>query len=55
MTHISDLSGSKTLTFTAHMRGGKGDVAWQHTQLFRQEMSETKLYPLDIKITLKKR
>ena len=54
MTHISDLSGSKTLTLTAHMRGGKGDVAWQHTQLFRQEMSDTKLYPLDIKITLKK-
>jgi hypothetical protein len=29
------LSGSKKLTLTALMSGGKGDVAWQHTQLFR--------------------
>ena len=53
-THISDLAGSNTMTLTAHMRGGKGDVAWQHTQLFRQGMAETDIFPLDIKITLKK-
>ena len=53
-THLKDLAGSKTMTLTAHMRGGKGDVAWQHTQLFRQELSQVAHYPLDIKITLRK-
>jgi len=29
------LAGAKKVTLTATMSGGKGDVAWQHTQLFR--------------------
>ena len=53
-THISDLEGSKTVTLTAHMRGGRGEVAWQHTQLFRQSTSENDVFPFDVKITLKK-
>ena len=29
------MAGSKKVTLTAAMSGGKGDVAWQHTQLMR--------------------
>ena len=29
------LAGSKKVTLTAMLSGGKGDVAWQHTQLMR--------------------
>ncbi len=53
-TRIRDVSGSSTVTLTAHMRGGKGSVAWQHTQLFRQTLDEREVYPLDIKIALRK-
>lgn len=31
------------------MSGGKGDVAWQHTQLFRQRIGSTD-YPFELKI-----
>ena len=29
------LAGSTEMWLTAVMRGGEGDLAWQHTQLFR--------------------
>ena len=29
------LAGAKKVTLTATLSGGKGDVAWQHTQLMR--------------------
>ena len=52
-TTTSSLSGSKTFTLTAELSGGKGDVAWQHAQLFRQSIDSYTEYPLDILITLK--
>lgn len=33
-----DFSGKQEFIVTASLFGGKGDVAWQHTQLFRQKL-----------------
>lgn len=52
-TVTSVLSGSKTLKLTATLTGGKGDVAWQHAQLFRQPFDSQSEYPLDVAIFLK--
>jgi peptide-N4-(N-acetyl-beta-glucosaminyl)asparagine amidase len=49
-----DFRGSSELEFSAHLRGGEGDCAWQHAQLFRQKASDNDDYPLDIIIKLKK-
>ena len=49
-TISSALSGSKTLKLTATISGGKGDVAWQHAQLFRQSFDSQSEYPLDIAV-----
>ena len=38
-----ELSGSKSLTLQVSMSGGKGNLAWQHTQLFRTKMDDSEL------------
>ncbi|XP_017866197.1 PREDICTED: peptide-N(4)-(N-acetyl-beta-glucosaminyl)asparagine amidase isoform X1 [Drosophila arizonae] len=35
----------------AKLSGGKGDVAWQHTQLFRQSLNSRE-YPFDLQVVL---
>ncbi|KAL5004691.1 hypothetical protein ScPMuIL_018147 [Solemya velum] len=50
---VEDLDGCNDVCLTAMMRGGKGDIAWQHTQLFRQSLQDKQSFPLDIKIHLK--
>ncbi|XP_077997764.1 peptide-N(4)-(N-acetyl-beta-glucosaminyl)asparagine amidase-like [Glandiceps talaboti] len=50
-----DLEGAKSVTMTAEMSGGRGNIAWQHTQLFRQSVDEISHFPLDIKITLREK
>ena len=46
-----NIKGSRTFTVTARLSGGQGDVAWQHTQLFRQPLDATD-DPFEIKISL---
>ncbi|KAH8253758.1 hypothetical protein KR032_006792 [Drosophila birchii] len=45
---IEDSSGFQIV---ARLSGGKGDVAWQHTQLFRQSLN-SRDYPFDLQVEL---
>lgn len=47
----NDVIGSKVLVIKAILSGGKGDIAWQHTQLFRQNLN-SKEYPFDLNVEL---
>jgi peptide-N4-(N-acetyl-beta-glucosaminyl)asparagine amidase len=49
----TDFQGCSQLEFTAQLGDGTGDCAWQHAQLFRQNISDTD-YPLDIVIRFKR-
>lgn len=49
----SELSGEDEMTLTAMLSGGKGEVAWQHTQMFRQKIDDTNFHPLDVKVFFK--
>ncbi|KAJ6644016.1 Peptide-N(4)-(N-acetyl-beta-glucosaminyl)asparagine amidase [Pseudolycoriella hygida] len=47
---IDELCGKSKFSICVFMKGGKGEVAWQHTQLFRQRIG-SKDYPFDLNIT----
>lgn len=53
MKTYSELSGEDEMTLTAMLSGGKGEVAWQHTQMFRQKIDDTNFHPLDVKVFFK--
>lgn len=48
---LDSVKGCRWVTLTAKLNGGEGTVAWQHTQLFRQELQGTE-FPLQITIHL---
>ena len=50
---VSALSGCRSVHLKASLSGGQGDVAWQHTQLFRMGLNDHDTYPLDIVIHLR--
>ena len=47
---VCDLKGQTGFTLTASLRGGRGDVAWQHTQLFRQSSEDLTSYPFEVRV-----
>lgn len=49
---MSELNGTSKFSIKVSMKGGKGETAWQHTQLFRQRIG-SKDYPFEVKITFK--
>lgn len=46
-----NIQGAIDFQIIAKLSGGKGDVAWQHTQLFRQSLN-SKDFPFDLQIEL---
>ena len=47
--------GCSELQLSVHLSGGRGDVAWQHAQLFRQTLDSKDEYPFDFTITFCKK
>lgn len=47
--NLKNLIGLSKFSIKAILSGGKGDVAWQHTQLFRQRIDSTD-YPFQLNI-----
>ncbi|MCP4485365.1 MAG: hypothetical protein GY823_12510 [Flavobacteriaceae bacterium] len=54
-TTSSKFHGSSDLQLTATLSGGKGDTAWQHAQLFRQNVKDLNEFPLDITLHFAKK
>lgn len=48
-TSIQELKGASEFIMKATLKGGRGDCAWQHAQLFRQSINE-KDFPFDLQI-----
>ncbi|XP_064455924.1 peptide-N(4)-(N-acetyl-beta-glucosaminyl)asparagine amidase-like [Ornithodoros turicata] len=48
---VSSLKGARILILKAELEGGKGPVAWQHAQLFREAL-DSDVPSLEIKVTL---
>ncbi|XP_073848899.1 N-glycanase Pngl [Musca autumnalis] len=46
---LTTLVNCKSFEICAKLSGGKGDVAWQHAQLFRQSLNSTE-YPFDLQL-----
>ena len=45
-----DLSGSKWCVLSVEMSRGRGDNAWQHTQIARQSTKDHTHFPLSLRV-----
>ncbi|CRL00097.1 CLUMA_CG013379, isoform A [Clunio marinus] len=48
----NQLKGLSKFSLRIHLSGGKGDCAWQHAQMFRQELT-SKSYPFQLSVKFK--
>lgn len=48
---LTTLENCKSFEICAKLTGGKGDVKWQHAQLFRQSLSSQE-FPFDLQLEL---
>lgn len=48
---IDEIKNHAQFSIKAILSGGKGDCAWQHTQLFRQRSGANEEFPFEINIT----
>ncbi|XP_061400557.1 peptide-N(4)-(N-acetyl-beta-glucosaminyl)asparagine amidase [Musca vetustissima] len=46
---LTSLANCKSFEICAKLSGGKGDVSWQHAQLFRQSLNSSE-YPFDLQL-----
>ncbi|KAL3866979.1 hypothetical protein ACJMK2_044222 [Sinanodonta woodiana] len=53
MQTVTEMKDEVGFSLTASLRGGKGDNAWQHTQLFRQSTKDTSVSPFEIQVFFK--
>ncbi|KAH3840242.1 hypothetical protein DPMN_113689 [Dreissena polymorpha] len=51
LQNVLALVGVSSFTLTATLTGGEGDIAWQHTQLFRQSLDDAAC-PFEVKLKL---
>ena len=51
----TDFTGAVALTLSAYLKGGKGSVSWQHTQLFRCSLEDDSFIGFDVNMTLKEK
>lgn len=51
---VDQMDGSNIVTLSACLFGGSGELAWQHSQIFRQSMNDQE-YPFKISFILKKK
>ena len=49
LPNIQSIRGLDSFSVCVKMHGGKGDCAWQHTQLFRQSLSDNQ-HPFELNI-----
>lgn len=48
---IENVLGLDSFSICVRLSGGKGDCAWQHTQLFRQSTSSHDEFPFELEIS----
>lgn len=51
LPNFQSIKNLDSFSIRVKLLGGNGDCAWQHTQLFRQSLSDIEKFPFELKIT----